>query len=121
MAKVSIGFGFVLILVGVIGFAPSRQFTALIPAIEGILLAVFGWIALNPAARKHAMHAAVMIGLIGFLAAAGKLVGSVMSGAAPSGLAMFSLGAMAVLSFVFVLLCVRSFIEARRKSELGTP
>lgn len=117
MAKVTIGFGVALVLIGIIGFAAGRAVTALIPAFEGVIIGVCGWVALNPNARKHAMHAAVMIGLLGFLLAAGRLVGAVMSGKAPSALAMFSLGAMAVLSFVFVLLCVRSFIDARRKAE----
>lgn len=121
MAKVTIGFGFALIVVGLIGFIPSGQGTAMIPAIAGGLMIICGSIALKPDLRKHAMHGAVMVGLLGFLASAGRLVGSVMSGKTPSGLAMFSMGAMAALSFVFVLLCVRSFIEARRKSELGSP
>lgn len=121
MAKLTIGFGGALILVGLIGFIASGAVTSLIPAFEGIILAICGGIAMNPNARKHAMHAAVMVGLLGFLLAAGRLVGAVMSGTMPTSLAMFSLGAMAVISFVFVLLCVRSFIEARRKSELGAP
>lgn len=121
MAKVSIGFGIVLIVIGIIGFLPAYSGTALIPAYTGIAMAICGAIALNPAARKHAMHAAVMVGLLGFLMSAGRLVAVLLSGNAPSARGFFSLGSMAILTFVFVLLCVRSFIDARRKTELGTP
>lgn len=117
MAKITIGFAVALIVVGIVGYVPSGQKTALIPAIAGVVIGTCGAIALNPAARKHAMHAAVMVGMLGFLASAGRLVGALMSGNLPSGLGLFSLGAMALLTFIFVLLCVRSFIGARRQAE----
>ena len=115
MAPVTIVFGVLLILVGVVPYLihPVSK-TALIPAAVGVLLAALGGVAMNPGARKHAMHVAVMVGLLGFLAAAGRLVSTIARGGTPSGLAGISLGLMALLCGIFVVLCVRSFIAARR-------
>lgn len=71
MAKITIGFGVALIVLGIIGFLPHRAPTALIPTYIGAALAICGAIALKPEMRKHAMHAAVILGLIGFLGAGG--------------------------------------------------
>lgn len=114
MAKVTIGIAVLLIAVGLIGYFESFARTSLIPAYFGIGILIAGVIALNPAYRKHAMHGAVMLGLLGFLAAAGRLVNVLFSGAMPSALGLFSLVSMALLTLIFVVLCVRSFIEARR-------
>jgi hypothetical protein len=118
LARVTIVFGVLLILVGVVSYLIHPfSFTALIPALVGVLLASFGAVALNPGARKHSMHAAVVVGLLGFLAAAGRLIGAVASGKTPSPLAATSLGLMALLCGIFVVLCVRSFIAARRARQ----
>jgi hypothetical protein len=107
-----------LILVGVIPYALHPvSMTALIPAFAGLLLAVLGAVALSPGARKHAMHAAVVIGLLGFLAAAGRLISGLASGKTPTALGATSLGLMALLCGLFVVLCVRSFINARRERQ----
>lgn len=120
MAPVTIVFGVLLILLGVIPYLMTepRQPTALIPAYVGVALALLGAVALKPGARKHAMHVAVIIGLLGFLAAAGRLAMSLAKGS-PKPLAAFSLGMMALLTGVFVVLCVRSFISARRQRQAG--
>jgi uncharacterized membrane protein HdeD (DUF308 family) len=119
LARVTIVFGVLLIVLGVIPFAMSGAKTALIPAYVGVVLAVLGAVAINRGARKHAMHAAVIVGLLGFLAAAGRLGSSMSSGKAPSALGATSLGLMALLTLVFVVLCVRSFVQARRQRLAG--
>lgn len=122
MAPVTIVFGILLILVGVVPYLinPVSK-TALIPAVVGALLAALGAVALKPGARKHAMHIAVMIGLLGFLAAAGRLISTIAKGATPGKLVGISLGLMALLTGVFVALCVRSFIAARRERLAAVP
>jgi hypothetical protein len=114
LASTTIVIGVLLILLGVIPYLMTQAKTALIPAIVGVLLAVLGAIATKPGARKHAMHVAVIIGLLGFLAAAGRLIGALASGRTPTPMAATSLGLMALLTGIFVVLCVRSFIRARR-------
>ncbi len=101
------------------GMAPKRSITALIPAFAGGLLLMFGGLALNENWRKHAMHGAVLVGLLGTLAAGGRGAGGLMkwiSGdATVNTRSLFFVCAMAVLCGVFVILCVNSFIQARKR------
>jgi hypothetical protein len=121
VAKVAIGIGVALIALGLYGYfavdETTRSWTALIPAIAGALLAILGFVALDPNMRKHAMHAAAVVGVLGFLAPLGRVIPQTMKGNPPSGLAGFSQVAMAVLCLIFVILCVRSFAAARRSRE----
>jgi hypothetical protein len=122
MPDVTIGFGIALVVVGIIGFLPHHAKTALIPAYMGIVLLALGLVArAKPAARKHVMHAAVLVGTLGFLMSAGRLIAAAASGNLPSALGIFSLSSMAILSLAFVVLCVRSFITARRLRQAPPP
>jgi hypothetical protein len=119
MANTTILFGVLLILLGVVGWVGSgmESPTALIPSIFGLLLVIAGALARKESRRKHAMHAAAMVGLLGFLGSASGLLQlpALLGGedlARPA--AVWSKSAMAVLSAVFVGLCVKSFIEARK-------
>ncbi len=75
MAKITLAFGAALIVLGVLSFVltGSQHYTALIPAVFGIVFGVCGTIALNPKYRMHTMHATVLLGLIGFLATIGSI------------------------------------------------
>lgn len=120
MDKVAIVIGILLIALGVGGFIGSGDVapTALIPAYVGAILAILGIVvAAKPDARKHAMHAAAAIALLGFLAAAGRLISVLAQGKHPPALAAFSQAGMAVLCVIFVTLAVRSFIAVRRARE----
>jgi hypothetical protein len=55
------------------------SWTALIPAFFGLPLVILGVLALQEGWRKHAMHAAVVVGLIGFLGGAFSLVRPLLS------------------------------------------
>ena len=118
MPSTAIFSGGLLILVGIIGYVFSiidgnTSITALIPAAFGILLVIFGVIAKSKEnLRMHIMHAAVLVGLIGFIIPAYRIA-SKMSEIKVS-LAILSQAAMALICLVFVILCVKSFIDARR-------
>jgi hypothetical protein len=113
-------FGAALIALGVIGYlAPEMlgQFenvspTALIPAGLGAVMLLCGFIALiKPGSRKHAMHTAALVGVLGVAGGFMPLSRSEFNfqkASAVSGLLMVSLSAL------FVLLCVKSFIDARK-------
>jgi hypothetical protein len=107
-----------LILIGIIGYVFSlidgnTSWTALIPAAFGLLLAIFGFAAKsNENLRKHLMHAAVLVALLGFLIPAGRLLSQI--GNIKVSLAVFSQAAMSLICLVFVILSVKSFIDARR-------
>lgn len=100
--------------------APKRSLTALIPSFVGVLLAIFGLAAMKEEWRKHAMHGAVLIGLLGALAAGGRGAMSLvklMGGADVNMRSLMFLGAMFVLCGVYVGLCVNSFIQARKRQR----
>src|SRR5688500_15726888 len=98
--------------------ADARSVTALIPAFIGLPLLALGLIAeAKPASRKHTMHAAAALGTLGFLGTIGGLVKAIqwMGGTVPGRPAAVRVQAiMAVMCAIFVALCVRSFIAARR-------
>ena len=88
MPRLAILFGLLLVGVGVIGYLPTRQPTSLIPAV---------------------------LGLLGFLAATGRLIGGIVGDRTPSTAAITSLALMAGLCGLFVILCVGSFVSARKR------
>jgi uncharacterized membrane protein len=122
MAKLSITFGIILIILGLISYfgISSESITALIPAFLGIPLLVLGWIGLSEKYRKHAMHGTAVLMLIGF---AGTVSGLIkffrMIGGEnferPSAITVQAI--MAVLCLIFLILAVKSFIDARRKTS----
>ena len=119
MANTTIGVGAVLLLLGLGGYLGSGMAspTALIPAVFGVLLVLLGLMARNPAKRKMAMHVAVIVAVIGFAGSARGLGGAAMmlSGQpVERPAAVIAQSIMAVLTLVFTLLCIRSFINARR-------
>lgn len=113
----------ILILMGVGGYIASDMVsvTALIPAFFGVPLEILGWLALSESRRKHAMHGAAMVALIGLLGSIPGLLklGSLLAGEAERPMAVGMQAVMAVLLAIFIALCVRSFIAARKAREAG--
>lgn len=121
MAKVTIVFAVLFIALGLVGFigTGSEHYTALIPAALGLLLGIFGVLSLSPdpGRRKLFMHINVTLGLLGFL---GTIMGLIqwfqmLAGATlKNPPATESKAIMALLCLIYVALCVRSFIAARK-------
>ncbi len=121
MAKITIGLGLVLIALGLGSyFGTGREHvTALIPAFFGGPLLALGLVALNARMRTIAIIIAVVIGLLGFAGTVSglmKLPVLLTGGDLERPTAVAVQAAMAIVCFVFVLLCVWSFIKARRAS-----
>jgi fucose 4-O-acetylase-like acetyltransferase len=121
MAKITVLFGVLLIILGAASFILTghRFPTSLIPVAFGILLVIFGGMAETPETRRRMlfMHIAVTIGLLGFLATAPALLSAfqLFKGKLfPYPAAIEEKAAMSVLLLIYVVLCVRSFIAARR-------
>jgi uncharacterized membrane protein len=119
MANTTISFGVILLVLGIGGYFGSGMvsLTALIPALFGLLLLICGVVARDPNKRKHAMHFAAMVGLLGFLGSARGLakIGAVLAGQPVERQnAVIAQAIMAILMLIFTALCVRSFIQARR-------
>ena len=114
MAKITLAIAAALVLLGVVMFAITGAKTSLIPAYVGVPLGICGAIAMKAEYRKHAMHVAVVIALIGFLLPLGRLIPVLVQGRIPAATALASLVLMALLCGAHVVLSIRSFIEARR-------
>lgn len=121
MAKIAIIIGGVLVVLGLVGFTAtgSAYPTALIPTWFGMALAILGLLARIEDAKKRMlwMHIAVTIGLFGFLFPGVMAVMAYVKahgGALARPQATEEQAAMAVVCLLFVAMCIRSFIAARR-------
>jgi hypothetical protein len=119
MANVTIGIAIALIVLGLGGYfgTGTPSLTALIPALFGVILLALGALARNPSRRKLAMHVAVVVGLLGLLGSLRgliKLPDLLGGGAVERPAAVIAQSVMAVLLGIYVALCIKSFIDARR-------
>ena len=120
MPSTSIACGTLLVLIGILGYVNGvmtnhASGTALIPAAVGIVLLLLGIFArLRENLRKHLMHAAVLVALLGFLASAGRLVSKL--GELSYNAAVVSQVSMALVCLLFVILAIKSFTDARRSN-----
>jgi len=122
VGPIAIVFGALLIVLGIGGtLATMTSWTAMIPAILGLLLVVCGLLARQDKLRMHVMHAAALIGLIGLLGGGVRATMTLLGDKAINGIALGVNIGMAVLCAVFLVLCVRSFIDARRRRQQAAP
>jgi hypothetical protein len=126
MAKLTMAFGAVLVALGVWGYVAtgSAHPTALIPTWAGLLFVVFGILANSENAKRRMiwMHVAVTVALLGFLGTIPAIVDEIrmLRGAYfAHPVAVREKAMMSLLCLIFVLLCVRSFIEARKARKLA--
>ena len=113
--------GVILEIIGISGYilTGAESITALIPSIFGTILLACGVLSIvAPKTRKHAMHVAALVAVLGFVAVIGRIAGKIpalLSGAPvePSNLAVSLQLAFAVVCFFFFTACIRSFLLAR--------
>jgi hypothetical protein len=115
MLSVTRAVGFLLILLGIVGYVGTggASLTALIPAFVGAVFLVLALVARSPEARKHVMHAAVAIALLAVIGGLPRIVTAVNAGDISRPAVMAQI-AMATILAIYVLLGVKSFIDARR-------
>ena len=126
MAKLTIVFGILLIILGVTGYVytGSAHPTALIPGGAGILFIIFGVLAGSDSAKKRMlwMHVSVTVALLLFLSLIGSDIDVIRLSRGvsfPYPAAVIEKSATSLLSLLYVLFCVRSFIAARRQRTLN--
>jgi hypothetical protein len=118
MAITTVITGVLLLALGLGGFigTGSAHYTALIPSVFGLIIGVCGLLAQNPARRALVMHIAVTVGTLGFLGSIVQFLKGVTGEAMQTRpVAVESQGFMALITGIFVALCVNSFIKARRE------
>jgi hypothetical protein len=127
MAIVTVLLGGALLILGLVAFfaTGATHYTALIPAAFGLVFDLLGSIALvAPKARKHALHAAVALAVLGIAGAFPglmKLPVLLSGGELARPAAVAAQAVMAGLCLVFLILGIRSFIAARRASVQSAP
>jgi uncharacterized membrane protein YjfL (UPF0719 family) len=120
MAKMTMVFGSLLVAIS-LGFwltMGTSQIPALHPAGIGVLLILAGALANteNPRRRMLWMHIAVTLGLIGFLVTGIRAAIELAHGFAnvTNVAGFYERVTISLVCLIFVALCVRSFIAARR-------
>ncbi|MEJ5277431.1 MAG: hypothetical protein WHU94_16115 [Thermogemmata sp.] len=123
MALPTVITGLLLILVGLIGYfgaEPNPQTgkvspTALIPAAFGIVLMILGGLAFSDKLRKHAMHLAALVGVLGVIGGFMPILRQINNTGTfdPFKKSAVAGELMILICAVFVGLCVRSFVLAR--------
>jgi hypothetical protein len=119
-----------LIITGLAGYlaqdpnAGKVSPTALIPAAFGVVLGICGLLAFKPGLRKHVMHLAAVIALIGALGAPYPIIKRLLKGSdigfhEPAVISAF---VTTLLCLLFLAMCVNSFVQARRaRQRSATP
>jgi hypothetical protein len=129
MARAAILFGILLVALGLVGYLSPATLgdvgekgtspTALIPAGFGVVLLICGLVVeFAPHTRKHVMHLAAVVGLLGAAGGVMPLTRGPLDlekASARSGILMI------VLCGLFVILCIRSFVLARIARSEGLP
>ena len=126
MTSLTRGLGVALIVVGLVAYfaTGSDSPTALIPAVLGLILLVLGFVAGRENLHRHAIHAALVVALLGAL---GTLMNLADLPALLSGGDVERPGAVIASAITFVLcvgyvaMGVRSFLAARRTRENALP
>ncbi len=116
MKHITVLVGLILIALGAGGYfgTGTSSITAWIPAFFGLPILLLGILAHKDSMRKHAMHGAVLLGLLGFLGAMVRVIQVAAAGDVKLPVAFAMTIAMAIVCGIFVLLCIRSFIQARK-------
>lgn len=98
----------------------TSSFTALIPAAFGVVLAGLGVMARDAEKRKLAMHIAVALAAVGYIACVPGLFKLPMVFARqdiPRPAAVISQSAMAMLTGFYLVFAVKSFRDARKARQ----
>ena len=119
MSNLTVVLGAVLIALGVIGYVATDMVspTALIPAVFGIVLLALGLYGRDASRRKIAMHLAMgiaLVGIFGTMRGLLRLPTVLAGGDVERPAAVVAQGTMALLLIVYLVLGIRSFVNARR-------
>lgn len=120
MPKLSINIGILLIILGVLSYilTGAASATALIPAFFGIVFIGLGLLTRKKESmRKHAMHAALLLAILGIGGSFGgllSLIGAIGGEMPERPSAAIAQAVMALVCIFFLIMGVKSFIDARK-------
>jgi len=123
MANVTLVFAVLLAGLGVGGYVGtgSEHPTALIPAAFGIVLGVFGFLAVSPDPnrRRLFMHINVMVAVLGFFGSLIEIFRNLISTEELDMTALAAKLGLAWLLLIYVILCIWYFVTARRVEAIA--
>lgn len=123
MPRITIGLGAILIATGIIAYIATgfASWTALIPAIIGVIILVCGLIGLKR--PKLGIHIALVIAILGIFGTGMNVMqlGELFAGTAERPAAIITSTLTFILLIIYVVLGVRSFIAARRWKDAEVP
>ncbi len=122
MEKISVYYGFFLILWGLIVsfISGSGSFTSYIPSILGVPILIFSYLSIKFVSKKKMfMHVVVLFGLIIFLGGLDFIRSLVSGNAFENVYADLSKIMMLITGLLFTYQCIKSFIYVRKMKELG--
>jgi hypothetical protein len=120
MPKITVIFGFALIFLGLFAYfvwGNQSSITALAPSFAGVIFVVLGLLAFKEKFLKHSMHMAALVGVLLFFGSFGgllRLPTLLAGGEVARPLAVQVQSVTAILSLLFVILCVADFIRIRK-------
>ena len=122
MSLISILFGALLVITGVVGFVAtgSSHPNALIPGALGIALILCGLIGRNQELHHRAMQGAMLVALVGFggtVTSFAKFAQVVRFGTANNGYAPLCKMTTGFLCAIFLLRCLQAFLDAGREAK----
>ena len=123
MPKLSSTTGVLLLLLGIFSYVltGAESVTALIPSFFGILFLLLGLVAGRKESwRKHAMHAALLVAILGLFGTFGGIIEvfEYVGGTEPlRPAAAISRSIMALICIVFLVFGVKSFIDVRKQEN----
>jgi uncharacterized membrane protein len=106
--------GVILIVLGLVSYFGTGRIsvTALIPSFFGAVRVVLALVANSEPLRKHAIHAALAVALIGLLGTLARLLPAIANG--QMGTAVIAQLVMSLVLAGYIALGVKSFRDARR-------
>ena len=121
MQNLTLSLGILLIILGAASYLGTGQesVTALIPSFFGILFVLFGWLGKKESLRKHMMHAAAGLALLGIFGTIGAVPGFIEvigGGEVERPLATIARSAMFIMCVGFLIRAVQTFIAARKEA-----
>ncbi len=118
MIALTRGIGVALVVIGIgawlLAGGPGTSPTALLPAILGVVFLVLGLLAGRESLRRHTIHAALVLALLGAIGTVDRALPLLTGGEVDLPAAAWASLATAVLCLVYLVVGVRSFIAARR-------
>ncbi len=108
--------GLILAALGILSYLGTGRtsITALIPAFFGVVLVILAWVARNESVRRHVMHAAMVIALLGIGGTGARLVPGIVAGTLDLGRpAVWAQIVTVVLLVWYLVQGIQSFRAAR--------